>query len=117
MSVRDKGFRPLDNLEQASGREVTDGMLKNLLDEKTHGLFATRSPDRPNSIGISDVELLDRDKNVLKVKGVDMLDEKPFWEYQTFDLSILKGQIHRKNVLMNRVDFLTARKPSFLNSS
>jgi tRNA-Thr(GGU) m(6)t(6)A37 methyltransferase TsaA len=38
------------------------------------GLFATRSPDRPNPIAITIVKLLGRTGNILKVKGLDAFD-------------------------------------------
>ncbi len=43
-------------------------------DNRAHGVFATRSPRRPNPIGLTIVELLRRDGNELRVRGVDMLD-------------------------------------------
>ena len=43
-------------------------------DNRPHGVFATRSPRRPNPIGLSVVELLRRDGPRLHVRGVDMLD-------------------------------------------
>ena len=45
------------------------------LDQETpHGVFATRSPRRPNPIALSVVELLGRDGPRLRVRGLDMLD-------------------------------------------
>lgn len=41
------------------------------------GLFATRSPRRPNSIGLSVVRLLECQGNTLKVKGLDAIDGTP----------------------------------------
>lgn len=41
------------------------------------GVFATRHPNRPNPIGFTVVELLERRENILKVKGVDMIDGTP----------------------------------------
>ncbi len=41
------------------------------------GLFATRSPNRPNPIGKATVRLLKRQGNILKVKGLDALDGTP----------------------------------------
>lgn len=41
------------------------------------GLFATRSPRRPNLIGISIVRLLERRGNILKVKGLDAVNNTP----------------------------------------
>jgi len=59
------------------------------MDDKPHGIFATRAPARPNPIGISIVELKKIEGNLLYVEGVDLingtplLDIKPF--FQKFD--------------------------------
>lgn len=41
------------------------------------GVLASRSPARPNPIGITTVKLLGRDRNVLKVQGLDAVDGTP----------------------------------------
>ncbi len=41
------------------------------------GVFATRSPARPNQVGKSTVRLLQRRDNILKVKGLDAIDGTP----------------------------------------
>jgi tRNA-Thr(GGU) m(6)t(6)A37 methyltransferase TsaA len=41
------------------------------------GVFATRSPVRPNPIGLTTVPLLEHRGNILKVKGLDALDRTP----------------------------------------
>lgn len=41
------------------------------------GLFATRAPFHPNPIGITAVPLLSRQRNVLRVRGLDALDGTP----------------------------------------
>ena len=41
------------------------------------GLFATRSPNRPNPVGKATVRLLQRQGNILKVKGLDAIDGTP----------------------------------------
>lgn len=46
-------------------------------DTNPHGLFAVRSPDRPNPIGYTVVELIEIDKNVLKVRGLDAIEGTP----------------------------------------
>ncbi len=43
-------------------------------DTQEHGLFATRSPGRPNPIGLSVVRLLRREGSTLHIADVDMLD-------------------------------------------
>ncbi len=46
-------------------------------DTELHGLFATRSPNRPNPIGISIVKLIERKGTVLRIKGIDAIDGTP----------------------------------------
>jgi tRNA-Thr(GGU) m(6)t(6)A37 methyltransferase TsaA len=43
-------------------------------DNREHGVFATRSPSRPNPLALDIVELLEVRDNRLKVKGMDALD-------------------------------------------
>ena len=47
------------------------------LDKLQHGIFATRSPARPNPIGFSVVELEKVDGNILHVKDIDIVDGTP----------------------------------------
>src|SRR5438552_17672195 len=44
------------------------------VDNRPHGVFATRSPRRPNPIGLTVVELLRREARLLHVRGVAMPD-------------------------------------------
>jgi tRNA (adenine37-N6)-methyltransferase len=48
------------------------------------GLFATRSPDRPNPIGKTTVKLLERRGNILKVQGLDAFDGTPVIDIKPF---------------------------------
>ncbi len=41
------------------------------------GLFATRSPQRPNPVGVATVRLLKRRDNILRVEGLDAIDGTP----------------------------------------
>ncbi|MBN2733616.1 MAG: tRNA (N6-threonylcarbamoyladenosine(37)-N6)-methyltransferase TrmO [Methanomicrobiaceae archaeon] len=41
------------------------------------GLFCTCSPARPNPILMTVVELIERNNNILKVKGLDAIDKSP----------------------------------------
>jgi len=47
-------------------------------------VFATRSPRRPNPIGLTVVELLGRDGSRLRVRGVDMLDGTPILDIKPY---------------------------------
>lgn len=49
-----------------------------------HGVFATRSPYRPNPIAQTVVELLGRDGAKLTVRGVDMLDGTPILDIKPY---------------------------------
>jgi len=48
------------------------------------GVFATRSPDRPNPIGKTTVRLLERKDNVLKVQGLDAIDGTPVLDIKPY---------------------------------
>lgn len=54
------------------------------LDTEERGLFATRSPCRPNPIGLSIVELLKVERNLLTVKGIDTLDGTPVLDIKPY---------------------------------
>lgn len=53
-----------------------------------HGAFATRSPNRPNPIGLCVVELLKREGRFLKVKGMDALDGSPLVDIKPYSSGI-----------------------------
>jgi tRNA-Thr(GGU) m(6)t(6)A37 methyltransferase TsaA len=53
-------------------------------DNREHGIFATRSPCRPNPIGLSCVRLLGIEGNTLRVGGVDMLDGTPLLDIKPY---------------------------------
>ena len=54
------------------------------LDDSPHGVFASRHPCRPNGIGFSIVKLDRRDKNILYVSGLDMLDNTPLIDIKPY---------------------------------
>jgi len=54
------------------------------LDTTLRGVFATRSPNRPNRIGLRVVELLERNGNKLKVKGLDAEDNTPLLDIKPY---------------------------------
>jgi tRNA (adenine37-N6)-methyltransferase len=59
-------------------------MVKSYLEESIHGVFATRSPRRPNHIGISTVELIGREGNFLRVSGIDVLNGTPLLDIKPY---------------------------------
>jgi len=59
-------------------------LVRPFLDETKRGVFATRSPRRPNLIGLSVVELLGRERNILLVEGMDVLDGAPLLDIKPY---------------------------------
>ena len=58
--------------------------VKPFLDDQLHGLFVTRYPHRPNPIGLSVVQLVGRQGNILEVQGIDMLDGTPLLDIKPY---------------------------------
>jgi tRNA-Thr(GGU) m(6)t(6)A37 methyltransferase TsaA len=64
-------------------------------DNRPHGVFATRSPRRPNPIGLTIVELERRDGIALRVRGVDMLDGTPILDIKPLLSGIATERLRR----------------------
>lgn len=48
------------------------------------GVFATRATSRPNPIALSTVKLLEINNNIIKVEGVDLLDNTPLIDIKPY---------------------------------
>ena len=59
-------------------------MVRPYLDNREHGLFATRAPSRPNPIGMSVVELIRIDEDKIVFNGADMLDGTPLLDIKPY---------------------------------
>jgi tRNA-Thr(GGU) m(6)t(6)A37 methyltransferase TsaA len=59
-------------------------IVRPYLDPSEHGIFATRSPSRPNKIGMSPVRLLGIQGNLLRIADVDMLDGTPLLDIKPY---------------------------------
>ena len=64
-------------------------------DTHPHGVFASRSPRRPNPIGLTVVHLLGREGNQLHVRGVDMLDATPILDIKPYLSSVPEAELKR----------------------
>jgi tRNA-Thr(GGU) m(6)t(6)A37 methyltransferase TsaA len=53
-------------------------------EERPHGVFATRSPNRPSPIGMTVVSLLRREGAVLHVAGLDAFDGTPVLDLKPY---------------------------------
>jgi tRNA-Thr(GGU) m(6)t(6)A37 methyltransferase TsaA len=59
-------------------------LVKPFLQDAERGVFATRAPCRPNAVGLSIVELVRREGNVLHLDGVDILDGTPLLDIKPY---------------------------------
>ena len=64
-------------------------------DNRPHGVFATRSPRRPNRIGLTVVQLLRREGPRLHVRGIDMLDGTPILDLKPYLSSVAPEKLKR----------------------
>jgi tRNA-Thr(GGU) m(6)t(6)A37 methyltransferase TsaA len=78
--------------DRAQGYELT---AHPPTDDRPHGVFATRSPRRPNPIGLTVVELLRREGPRLRVRGVDMLDGTPILDLKPYLSNVPEGKLRR----------------------
>jgi tRNA (adenine37-N6)-methyltransferase len=72
------------------------------LDDEPHGIFATRSPRRPNPIGISVVRLVKREKNILHIEDVDIVNGTPLLDIKPYVPEF-------DNIKSERMGWLSAR--------
>jgi len=78
--------------DRADGSELTAYPPS---DDRPHGVFSTRSPQRPNPIGLTVVELLARSGTSLHVRGIDMLDGTPVLDIKPYLSSIPPDKMRR----------------------
>jgi tRNA-Thr(GGU) m(6)t(6)A37 methyltransferase TsaA len=78
--------------DRAEGYEL---LGKNPTDGREHGVFATRSPKRPNPLALTVVELLGREGAGLRVRGVDMLDGSPVVDLKPYLSSVPPEKLRR----------------------
>jgi tRNA-Thr(GGU) m(6)t(6)A37 methyltransferase TsaA len=64
-------------------------------DDRPHGVFATRSPRRPNPIGLTVVQLMSREGPVIGVRGIDMLDGTPILDIKPYLSNVPQERIRR----------------------
>lgn len=71
-------------------RERRTELVTRIRSGKVTGIFASRSPLRPNHLGITTVKLLDRRGNTLHVQGADALDGSPVVDLKHCDTSFFE---------------------------
>ncbi len=84
-------------------------MVKPFLQNVERGVFATRAPCRPNAIGLSVVNLVNREGNVLHLDGMDILDGTPLLDIKPYTAKFDRIETTR-NGWQDEVDEETARR-------
>ncbi len=111
----EEGLRDLDGFSHiyllyhfhlANKRQL---LVKPYLQDEARGVFATRANCRPNPIGLSVVELMRREKNVLHLKGVDVLNGTPLLDIKPY-ISRFDRIATSHNGWQDQVDDETARR-------
>lgn len=76
---------PLPDLSDVPIQRIGASLtVRPFLDDKPHGVFATRAPTRPNPIGLSLARLLRREGGVLWVSGIDVVDGTPLLDIKPY---------------------------------
>jgi tRNA-Thr(GGU) m(6)t(6)A37 methyltransferase TsaA len=74
------------------------------LDDQTHGIFATRSPRRPNPLGLSVVRLIAVEGSTLVIEDVDVLDGTPLLDLKPYVPAFDARSTDRIGWFANRLD-------------
>jgi tRNA-Thr(GGU) m(6)t(6)A37 methyltransferase TsaA len=74
------------------------------LDDQQRGIFATRSPKRPNPIGFSVVKLVEVRGTTLVIMGVDMLDGTPLLDLKPYVPAFDSHQTDRIGWFADRIE-------------
>ena len=80
------------------------------MDSSPRGIFATRSPRRPNPIGISVVRLVGIEDNILHIQDVDMIDGTPLLDIKPYVPDFDIREIQRFGWLENNIHKLSGLK-------
>jgi tRNA-Thr(GGU) m(6)t(6)A37 methyltransferase TsaA len=78
-------------------------LVKTPWDDIPHGLFTTRSPHRPCSLALTVVELVAREENILKVKGLDAIDGSPLLDIKPYFTSVDERSVVKSGWLKGKL--------------
>ncbi len=79
-----KGFSHIFLIYHFHKSEKTALQVTPFLDKQPRGVFATRSPNHPNPIGLSVVRLTEIRNQLLEIEGVDILDGTPLLDIKPY---------------------------------
>jgi len=85
-------------------------LVKPFMDTEERGIFATRSPIRPNPIGLTIVKLLEINQNILTIEDLDMLDQTPLLDIKPYLSTIDDIKNIRLGWLTNKIQDFETKK-------
>jgi len=85
-------------------------VMKPFLDDNLHGVFATRSPCRPNPIGLSIVRLTKIEKNILYIQDLDIVDGTPLLDIKPYIPKFDNRRTSKIGWLNNKIEKLSTTK-------
>lgn len=85
-------------------------LVKPYMDDRAHGVFATRAPARPNPIGISVVHLSGVEGNILYVRNLDIIDGTPLLDIKPYVPEFDRPENVRIGWLSKRIGRLRATR-------
>ena len=110
-----EGFSHIILLYYFHHSKVTMLKAKPYMDDTERGIFSIRSPHRPNPIGMTLVELLGIDGNILQVKGVDMISGTPLLDIKPFSPSFDTVKVTRMGWMEQFLNGKKEKKHTFVN--
>jgi tRNA (adenine37-N6)-methyltransferase len=78
--------------------------VKPFVDDKLHGVFATRAPRRPNPIGISVVKLIKVEGNILYIENVDIIDGTPLLDIKPYIYEVDAHEVEKAGWLSGKAE-------------
>ncbi len=83
--------------------------VKPFMDDQLRGVFSTRAPKRPNSIGISVVKLNKIDNNLVFIENIDILDGTPLLDIKPFIPSVDSPDEYKLGWLKGKSDKISSK--------
>lgn len=78
-------------------------VVKPFLDSESRGVFSTRSPSRPNNIGLSVVQLVGIEENILHIQDIDIIDGTPLLDIKPYVPDFDIREVQRFGWLENNI--------------
>ena len=111
-----EGLRDLDGfshvylLYQFHEARRTELSVVPFMDTVSRGVFATRSPLRPNHIGLSIVELIGIKDNIVTVRGIDVLNGTPLLDIKPYIAAFDEVENSRSGWMQASRDEVSAKR-------